>query len=56
MIKTSILGKSSTETKNIIKNQSEVRDVNIDYWPALWIKRIPNLARNVTVKVEYQLK
>lgn len=56
MIKTNVLGKSSSSAESYIKTQPGVSKVNVDFWPALWFKRIPNLARNVTINVHYENK
>ena len=52
-IKNQILGKSSSSAESLIKGRPNISSITIDIWPAIWFKRIPNLSRNVDVKIEY---
>ncbi len=55
-IKTAVLGKNSLAAESYVKSQPSVTQVKVDFWPKFWLKRIPNLERNVTLKIEYENK
>lgn len=52
-IKQAILGKKLADAQNYIKSQSGISDVEIKLTPSWLPKQIPELARNVTVKIDY---
>ncbi|OGD57403.1 hypothetical protein A2V71_00155 [Candidatus Berkelbacteria bacterium RBG_13_40_8] len=52
-IKTAILGKSRNEAESFIKGQEGVARVEINFRPSWWFKKIPDLERNVDVRIEY---
>ncbi len=52
-IKTAILGKNKNEAESFIKSQAGVARVEISFRPTWWFKKIPDLERNVDVKIEY---
>lgn len=52
-IKAAILGKGITETQNYVQNQDGVKSAEISIRPSWWLKKVPNLERNVNLEIEY---
>jgi len=52
-IKQAIIGKKVSEIQGIVKNLSGITQVEVSQQPSWWLKRLPDLERNINVKTEY---
>lgn len=53
-IKKAILGKKIQDAESYIQNQPGVTQVELTFKPKWWLKKVPDLERNVNVQIYYQ--
>jgi hypothetical protein len=52
-IKNASLGKSRSKVEKLVLAQEGVSTVEVKGWPSWWLKKIPDLGRNVKVTINY---
>ena len=52
-IKQAVIGKKVSEIPGIVKNLTGITRVEVSQQPSWWIKRLPDLERNINIKTEY---
>lgn len=49
--KKDLLGKNDEQVKEILKNYSQVKEVEIEYWPKFFSKKIPSYGKRVEIEI-----